>query len=579
MNENKITSDNIKKRIKENLRKSRDIISINDDKLSTDPPYNKGKEIPLYPPTYSTSKFKRMLYKFGIRYADIIKSIPVVNKFAKSISLNYFNGKYKASVRLYDLLKYNGKGFITIVYKTILERDPDPEGMVFYLNACKMMMSKVEIINDILISPEGKTKGIKVLGIKKALFFKKIKKSIISIPILGRIAQLIWILWNISSYISNLQKETTISLIEIEGIQSKLASMENIHSRIDDIIAQLSVLQDLPDQVQGIQSKLASMKNIHSRIDDIIAQLSVLQDLPDQVQGIQSKQEMYDDLENQLATNKQELEDLRYLYGDLNKNYTDYRQNVAYLNRKLHLINHELKDIYDIGKDETGKRIATIDIDSYKYLAFENLYRGSRDEIKERQRQYVDYIKKAYEQSQGDYMLDAGCGRGEFLELMQEANIPAVGIDINDEILEDCRKYGLNAKVSDILEYLGSISNNSLVGLSAFQVVEHLSVDYLSEFIELSFQKIKKGGVIILETINPSTFIAMKYFWMDLSHIRPIPNETLRFLIENSGFRDISTKFSSPVPDQFKLTGDDNNIKKLNELLYGYQDYALIGWK
>jgi len=542
MKENRITVDIIKKRIKENLRKPGKAISLNRNNQTTDTPNSEVEgmhEFPSYTCGDFTNKFSRWFFKVGTRYANIIKPIPILSGFADSIYWKLVKEKDSLSIKLNDLLKYDNKAFITVVYKTILMRNPDLEGMNFYISAYKTFEeSKVEIIKEILTSAEGKAKGIKVLGLKKALFIVKLKKFIKGIPFLGRFAQWLYTTWNIYDLVVTLQKQVTISRIEIEDIQPRLTS-------IDDINTQLSSLNDLSNQVQVITNKL----------------------------------KMIDTFKDEISTYHQELMDLSHLYHELNRNYINYRQEVAYLSKKLRLINNELKDIYAICKDEAGKRIAKINVDSYKYSAFENLYRGSRNEIKERQRQYVNYIRKAYEKSQGDYLLDVGCGRGEFLELLKEINIPAAGIDINDAMIEECRKYGLNVKVSDIPEYLNNTPNNSLIGISAFQVVEHLPVDYLSEFINLSFQKIKEGGVIILETINPSTLMAMKYFWMDLSHVRPIPGETLKFLTENAGFRDISIKFSSPVPDQFKLTGDDDNIKKLNEMLFGYQDYTVAGWR
>lgn len=577
MEKNKITVDIIKKRIKENLRRTRKATSFNHNNQSE---IEEMYEIPIYTHSELTNKFSRWLFKVGTRYADNIKSIPIVSGFADSFYWKLTKEKNNLSIRLDDILKYENRAFITVVYKTILRRNPDPERMNFYINAYKTLeKNKVEIINDILTSPEGKAKGIKVLGLRKALFIVKLKKSIKGIPLLGRLAQLVYTTWNISDYIVILQKQATISRIEIEDIQSRLASIDDIYSKINDINTQLSSIGDLSNQVQSIQFRLGSIDDIFSQINDINSQLSSISDLSNQIQGITNKLTMIDSLKNQVENYNHELQQLGHLYHDLNRNHINYRQEVAYLSRKLHLINNELKDIYAIGKDEAGKKIAKIDVDSYKYSAFENLYRGSRNEIKERQRQYVNYIRKAYEESQGDYLLDVGCGRGEFLELLKEINIPAAGIDINDAMIEKCRKYGLNVKESDILEFLNRLSDDALTGITAFQVIEHLSVDYLSEFINLSFQKIKHGGIIILETINPSTFIAMKPFWMDLSHVRPIPSETLSFLTEYAGFRDISIKFSSQVPDKFRLKGTDENIKILNEILFGYQNYAVIGWK
>jgi 2-polyprenyl-3-methyl-5-hydroxy-6-metoxy-1,4-benzoquinol methylase len=256
-----------------------------------------------------------------------------------------------------------------------------------------------------------------------------------------------------------------------------------------------------------------------------------------------------------------------------------FKMESAYLDKKLGIINHELKQHGTIKTEELMKELPRISLDEMRYLSFENKYRGSRKDIKERQRQYVDLIAKAKEQNRGDGVLDVGCGRGEFLELLAEKGIPAKGVDTNEGMIETCRTMGLDVYPGDAIEFLATLPDSSLIGITAFQVVEHLPVEYLKEFIKTCFYKMQNKGVIILETVNPYSVLAMKFFWMDLSHVRPIPPETLKFLLDTAGFRNIEVTFTSPVPEELKLKGSSGNTKVLNDLLFGDQDYAVIGWK
>lgn len=283
-------------------------------------------------------------------------------------------------------------------------------------------------------------------------------------------------------------------------------------------------------------------------------------------------------IEIQTEQFKEELKVNREVF---NHEIEDINKRLNFVSRKLDILNYELKKRTGMDIDQTIQEIASKDFSpkNHIYFAFENTFRGSRDDIKNRQLKYVNYIIDAYKVSKGKYLLDIGCGRGEFLEILKEHNIPSKGIDIDEVNTGVCKEFQLDIELIDILQFLKSVDNNSLIGITAFQVVEHFNTAYLIEFIRVSFQKIKEGGVIILETANPLSFYSLKNFFLDLTHRNPIPPDTLRFLVETSGFRSIEVIFSSPVQDEIKLKGNDENIRKLNEVLFGFQDYVVIGRK
>ena len=224
------------------------------------------------------------------------------------------------------------------------------------------------------------------------------------------------------------------------------------------------------------------------------------------------------------------------------------------------------------------------------YYVFEEKFRGPRENILKHFAGFIDYFANCTN------VLDIGCGRGEFLELARDRGINARGIDVNEDMINFCKSKGLSVELKDAIEALCGIDDKSLDGIFISQVVEHLSPDYLISMLNLCNRKMKYGFYIIIETVNPLSLFSFANFYIDLSHVKPVHPETLKFLLNTTGFRDIETKFSSPVPSEIKLqklpdleglaeksrllVGICNqNIDMINNALYGAQDYAIIGKK
>ncbi len=264
---------------------------------------------------------------------------------------------------------------------------------------------------------------------------------------------------------------------------------------------------------------------------------------------------------------------------DLLKIVEDLRSRSATMMRDLELLREALEEKTGILKGETVKKIVEngFSSETYRYFAFENQFRGNNNEILKAQTQYLPRIEEAQKESKGEFVLDVGCGRGEFLTLLKQNNIPCRGLDLTQSMVDSCKEKGLEVSLSDALIYLQNIKDQTLIGITAFQVIEHLPVEYLTEFIKTSFSKIKDHGVLILETVNPNSFTSLKNFYLDLTHKNPIPPLTMKFLLEDAGFKKVTIHYTSYIPDHEKLQGKDRNTTKLNEILFGPQDYAVIG--
>lgn len=213
------------------------------------------------------------------------------------------------------------------------------------------------------------------------------------------------------------------------------------------------------------------------------------------------------------------------------------------------------------------------------YLAFENVYRGTRSEIKERQSVYLPLLRNAAKGKSSMPVLDLGCGRGEWLELLKDEGWDARGVDANELMLEECLARGLKVERGDVLGYLQQVPEATLGAITSFHVVEHLPFERVILLIDEALRALRPNGILILETPNPDNLlVGASTFYLDPTHIRPIPSGTLRFVVEARGFCDAEVWNLHPMPESARLPEDTGGVAgRLNELLCGPRDYAVIG--
>jgi len=235
---------------------------------------------------------------------------------------------------------------------------------------------------------------------------------------------------------------------------------------------------------------------------------------------------------------------------------------------------------------KSGPPVSTLNANT-DYFLFEERFRGSREDIKQRQRVFLPYFDKC------SRVLDIGCGRGEFLEILKDHDIGGIGVDSDPDMVAYCRSRQVEVEHSDAITYLETLEDKSLDGIFVDQVVEHLEPDYLIRLLALCYQKMKFGVYIVIETVNPLSFVSFVNFYIDMTHKRPVHPETLQYILSAAGFLECEKKFFSPVLDESRLkkivnksTVDEatqksidvynHNIEMLNTLLFGPQDYAVI---
>ncbi|HZX09857.1 MAG TPA: class I SAM-dependent methyltransferase [Acidobacteriota bacterium] len=331
----------------------------------------------------------------------------------------------------------------------------------------------------------------------------------------------------------------------------------------------------------------SSIKEFRQVLNGIISHTKDFMSLSvDMVESTQELMEAKDREWDALSSNHVQMI-FKSMEWKIDKLSADYKDATALMKRFI-LLKEKLNQLISLLERKEKPSLDQVkeihkSIEDAQYAGFENRFRGLDEQVKEQQRNYLSYFKEA------SLVLDLGCGRGEFLELLQQNGIRARGIDINEQMIETCRDKGLDCDKADILETLSEYDNNSIGGIFSSQVVEHLAPSYLKRMVEMAYHKLSPSSTIIIETVNPlSVFSLVQIYFLDLSHQQPIHPQALSFLLKSSGFEDIQIKYSAPLeneklkplPEKDEITSLLNeNFDKINNLLYAPSNYAAVAKK
>jgi 2-polyprenyl-3-methyl-5-hydroxy-6-metoxy-1,4-benzoquinol methylase len=222
-------------------------------------------------------------------------------------------------------------------------------------------------------------------------------------------------------------------------------------------------------------------------------------------------------------------------------------------------------------RKENGASVANDSL-GFDYGRFAERFRGTEEYVKSTQAFYRPYFEGRQN------VLDLGCGRGEFLELLRELKVIGRGIDLSDESVAICRHKGLDAEKADLFEYLENLPEASLDGIFCSQVVEHIAPDRLPAMIKLAASRLQRNGVIAIETPNPECLaIFATHFYLDPTHQRPVPHPLLAFYLEEFGIGNIEVRKLSPAVDSMPSVA--SLPEDFREAFFGGLDYAITGKK
>jgi len=265
-------------------------------------------------------------------------------------------------------------------------------------------------------------------------------------------------------------------------------------------------------------------------------------------------------------------------------NMVDYMKNsLVKLGQRIKGITKgAVKSVEKISRDKLQDLTDEIsyDLDAL-YVFLEDNLRGNRKEIKERFQIYIPIIKEANVGMKNSPILDIGCGRGEWLELLKEADLHARGLDSNKVMVKICKERGLDVTESKVLSFIENVSDNSLGAVTGFHLIEHYGFDFLIKLLDEILRVLKPGGLVILETPNPNNvLVGSCSFYLDPTHNKPIPSSLIKLVLESRGFSKVRVMNINPFKDDFKIKEDKSETsKRFNDYFYGPQDYAAVGYK
>ena len=231
----------------------------------------------------------------------------------------------------------------------------------------------------------------------------------------------------------------------------------------------------------------------------------------------------------------------------------------------------------DLGPDHGKEQTHLLDA---LYLSFEDRYRGTRDDIKGRQRVYLERVADCVAATGRGAVIDIGCGRGEWLELLGESGISAQGYDLNRIAVEESRARGLDVRFADAVEALSDMPDNSCSVITGFHIIEHLPFELLVRLIDHSLRVLRPGGLLIVETPNPANLVvAAETFYFDPTHRNPLPSQLTSYLLGSRGFDDVEILPLHPAAWPSRQDYQDPMLAYLQDKLFGAQDYAALARK
>ena len=532
----------------------------------------------------------------------------------------------KPEYTLAELLNYDDDNFIRSAYRGILRREPDAVGNAHYVNMLRTgQLSKAEILGRLRYSPEGKTCAIPVRG----LLLPFVMQSAYRVPVLGYgvalanfLLRLPVIIRNRVSFEANTLRQQREQVAQINALAAQIESAigqvqqnfvkcdTEFGQRIQKKVVLAAMVEQLSRELSEKvgNSKLAALESELEAIRSSLVPTLEFETLQQKVHELSSKAEMalvealtqkavVAQVEalaaqtdekilglSQVVETKADAATTRQETREIQRQILDHKHNILDQQRRLALLLEEARKHLPapLSTEQIENMVAEEDhlLDAF-YVSFEDRFRGTREDIKQRVAIYLPIVKEAEAGTTSAPVLDIGCGRGEWLQLLRENDLVGRGVDLNRVMVSQCHELGLDVSEADAIAYLRNLKANSLGAVTGMHIIEHIPFKRLIALFDEVLRVLKPGGVAIFETPNPENLVVGACnFYYDPTHLNPLPPEPMKFVLEARGFGRIEIMRLHPQPESAMLREGDAQVQQIiNGLMFGAQDYALVAFK
>ncbi|MBW3579363.1 MAG: methyltransferase domain-containing protein, partial [Actinobacteria bacterium] len=342
--------------------------------------------------------------------------------------------------------------------------------------------------------------------------------------------------------------QTAFNIALLTAVEAHIRSTDQIRVSVDQRLSALETrLSSLEDALSGALEARASLEDALGRTASDVAQLQ------EALRDVASRAE----LEQAVGTATERVQRLETAVGEARRTASDAvgaaadRTEVAVLRHRVDMLLKEarsrLPGPFDDQQLSTFAEELAGRLDAV-YADFQDSFRGSVEEIRDRVRHYLPDISALHHLGEAP-VVDLGSGRGEWLDVLRDAGVRAYGIDTNDTFIERCTQRGLEVVNGDaVLHLMKEVEHSSVKAVTGFHIVEHISFESLLDVIDASLRALRPGGCVIFETPNPTNLtVGAAQFYLDPTHQKPLHPHLMEFLLASRGFVDVEIRFLHPV--------------------------------